>query len=143
MKPFLSILVLAVSLWGQEPATRPQTSKVVDTWTTAGEANGRFWRTLDKDGKLGLVVGYADGVKQILALVSQGDFELFKKLQRPVLSPLTHEEVISALDRIYETPENRPISIAVAMTAVAARANGTPESEVQRKIEDLRARAVK
>jgi hypothetical protein len=89
-------------------------------------------------------MGYMDGVNNALIVVFAGsDLQLYEKAKAAWVPPLTAEEIASSLDRIYETPENRPIAIVNAMFAVCKRAAGTTESEVQRSIEDLRARAAK
>jgi hypothetical protein len=95
-------------------------------------------RKLGVDEKLEYLMGFreAASVVIIVAVKPELDDEAFKDFWP---ARLTNREVIEALDRFYDTPENRPISIANALTIVAKRAAGVDEPTVQKLIESLRA----
>jgi hypothetical protein len=137
---FIGIMIVAALVVGGLNAQ----TKFEAAWkdNTTGQLNGRYWRVISKAEKWTFVEGYRDGITLVLAKVYNSSYESFKKAYEIFIPLLTAEEIASSLDRIYETPENRPIAIVNAMKAVCSRASGTTESEVQKEIEDLRRRAV-
>jgi hypothetical protein len=79
-----------------------------------------------------------------VALTTSADFDRYKAIIKPFWPfGLTGNEVASALDNIYVTPENGPIAISNALGIVSQRTSGADESTVQKAITDARARAVK
>jgi hypothetical protein len=117
--------------------------------TTHDAANGRLWMGLSAEGKLAFLAGYRNGGNAVLIEVQTvldfkpGEDKAYKfyrliwaNLWPEVLEP---EEVIAALDKFYSTIENRPIALSFALSITAARAKGTGEDEIQRKIMKMRA----
>jgi hypothetical protein len=51
---------------------------------------------------------------------------------------LTWREVSNALDRFYNTSENGPIEISVALTIIAMRAVGLEESKIESATKEAR-----
>jgi len=91
-------------------------------------SDGRRWRGLRDDIKLAWLVGYAEGITYSSA----------KNLYPKTLS---YEEVRSALDRFYETPENRPIPVGMALLVIVERASGIPQSQIDDFVSSLRRQA--
>lgn len=144
MKRIFTLILFAAAIVAG--SVNAQTSSdVVKTWLTDGNWNGRFWKALDQGQKIAFVQGYMDGTEQALMYSSrrQGGFPLYKELASWLMPQLTFEEIASALDRIYEIPENRIIGIRSVIVPICSRSKGFRESEVQKQIEDLRTRAAK
>jgi hypothetical protein len=105
--------------------------------------DGRFWSSLNIGEKGSLVLGLRDGINHSVACLSPSLDRFEEEIKGYWPTGLTAEEIAFALERFYETPENRPIPIVKALFAIAARSSGTAEAQVQRMIEVLRADAVK
>jgi hypothetical protein len=134
----------AVVLNAQTAAPQSATSEVLSTRKTGGAWNGRFWKQLSAEEKRVFLFGYSDGVEQVTIAAGAGSFERYKQINKMFwASALTIDEVRSALNVFYETPENSPISISNAIYLISKRSEGASEAELQKEIADLRARATK
>jgi hypothetical protein len=104
-------------------------------------ANGRWWKSSSEAEKIGYVLGYENTVEYLFYTlgVTHLPFERFKDFQAAYLCKLKMSEMANALDRFYETPENGPIDVVLAIAVITKRANGTDESKIQKMIEDFRA----
>ena len=140
MKRTILCIALAVSAAGQSPRTNPD---ITATWKTAGMWNGRFWKNLaivSEDAQSSFVLGYAAAVEDTvigMGVSLNADYKPIIKLLIP--SKLTPGEIITALNRFYDTPENGPITIPGAMKIIAQRANGADDATIQKAIADQRA----
>ena len=133
---FIAIFGLA-----QEPAKPAQGDPMTTTWSTNGEWNGRFWKTLTRDERSIFLLGYCAAVERVTIVVSD-NFERHKEMSKDFWAVgLTIEEVRSAVDKFYESSENGPISIPSALYVVSKRADGADEESIQKIISGLRARA--
>jgi hypothetical protein len=141
MKISLLLIFLTVCGWGQSSSVRTEGSNRL---LTDGFSNGRAWNAmavnnkLTIDEKLEFLMGFREAASVVIITVVKPELydEVFKDFWP---SSLTNREIIDALNRFYDTPENRPISIANALTVVAKRAAGVDETTIQKLIEDLRA----
>jgi hypothetical protein len=109
---------------------------------TAGQWNGRFWTTLDTSGKVMFLNGYLEALVMVSRNAAKGSPEtIATAVYWP--SNLNAGEVRESLDRIYDTPENRPIPISdIVSLPISMRAAGADEQAVQKKIADLRAKTL-
>jgi len=109
MKPALILLALTLLSVAQEkPAIPPFTN---------GMCNGRHWQVfMDKGNYL---VGFLDGLRAA------------RSPSRPYIpEPLSMVELVKAVDRFYQEPENLAIPVPEALRIVALKANGAPQSEI-------------
>ena len=138
-------LVCCAALHGAQAASQLSDSTgVTSSWKTGGAWNGRFWRQLNADEKRVFLFGYTDGVEQVTIAASGGSFERYKQVNKLFWArALTIDEVRSALNGFYDTPENSPISISSAIGVISKRSEGASETELQKDIADLRARSTK
>ncbi len=133
MKQIVLCIALAVGAFGQTAASTAE--------TTGGSLNGRFWRsmTVDQDQKIVFVLGYSTAIQYAVTGMSS----LLKVNNQTLLdslfpSRLTGAELVSALDRFYDTPENGPITINAAVKLIAQRVSGADEATIQKAIADAR-----
>lgn len=136
----LALAVLSCGAWAQDAKTADTESA---TWKTAGQWNGRFWRTLDSDRKIIFLLAYSNAVDQVTILMTEGNFDRFLTASKKFWPKgLTIKEIQNSLDRFYDTPENGPIGIPnVLMFVIAERLSGTDEATIQKKVIDLRQRS--
>jgi len=120
----------------------PEQSGPAATYTTRGQLNGRYWISLDEGGKKLFLLAYLAATNYITILFSRGDYERYKNMSQLFWPPSwTGDDVLTALDRLYETPENTPIGISNGICVISEMADGADETTVQNDIADLRARA--
>jgi hypothetical protein len=134
MKTCLLVVALAVCGLGQNT-------------TTNQLGNGRLWKAIAGEApKTAYLAGYLNGITFALGSTpptkGQSLEENLKSINelRSRLFPfgLTVNEVKTALDRFYDTPENLPIPIANALTIISGRASGIDEPTLQQMIANLR-----
>jgi len=96
----------------------------------ACSSDGRTWRALGTEGAKVIYIG---GVQEALAFL-EGIF-----LRGTYFPPsLSVDEMISAVDRFYEQPENLPIPIMQAFRMVTLKANGSDPAPLERELAKLR-----
>jgi hypothetical protein len=106
---------------------------------TKGVSNGRFWREMGDDTKLVWLVAYREGLMRAAAgFTAPPDANAVSETMRTLYPRLAYSEIRSALDRFYETPENRPIPIGEGMMAVVMSASGIEQSVIDGFISTLR-----
>jgi hypothetical protein len=140
----LLIAALALPVSAQIPANQT---------TIAGEFNGRFWATLDFNGKLGFVLGFNEGFTSgyssaeptpekeppLKQGATQEDYkQFFDRIDKNVKARLSkkHEadpvpdgafgQTVRALDKFYEQPELLPFPVVAAMSVLKVRFAGKP-----------------
>jgi hypothetical protein len=117
-------LALAVPVGAQ---TKPAPGDVADSASRSGGLlNGRGWRALSAEMRLAFLLGYRDG----LAL-GRGPTGFFP-------DGMTWGETQESLDRFFETPENRAISITGGLIVLSMRSAGTDEATIAQRIAELR-----
>jgi hypothetical protein len=105
--------------------------------------NGRFWRNLalvGEDAQSAFVLGYVAGVQDTtlgIGVSLNFDYKAMTKIFIP--TSMTTGELITALNRFYEPPENGPITIPAAMKIITQRASGADDATIQKAIADQRA----
>jgi hypothetical protein len=110
------LLCSAVMLKAQDVSPQSDPSGVAPAWKTAGTFNGRFWNQLSPYEKWVFLFGYSTGVEQVSVLAGEGSFDRYKKVSKLFWArALTVDEVRSALNGFYETPENAPIAYQVRL----------------------------
>jgi hypothetical protein len=129
------LVLLAVSGGAQDAPNRtaPQ--------TTASESNGRRWQILSAGEKLAWLDGYDNGLKAALYgpyEPAEGREALAARLRKFLPDKLSFGETRSALDRFYETPENRPVPISLGVFVVVLNEAGVPQSEIEESISAFR-----
>ena len=108
---------------------------------TFGVINGRGWRVFSPDSK----ISYIEGVKAGLGMAV---------VRTPVDSPcdvlnkgtvaafsaegFTQGEILEAVDRFYDQPENLLIKITDALEIVSAKARGVPQDVIETKTSQRR-----
>jgi hypothetical protein len=93
-----------------------------DIFMTNGLSNGRQWRNLSQGMRAAYVLGYSEGAR----CTPSGD-------NRDGWPPgATFGEVEQALDRFFETPENRALPILVGVLVVRMKANGATPAELEK-----------
>src|ERR1019366_3925064 len=139
MKQILLCIALAVGASGQ---TAAGSAERIAAQQTAGNWNGRFWRSLDHDGKIVFVLAYGSAVQEVTIAQSGGKLDRYKELIKPFWpTGLTGAEIVLALDRFYDTPENGPITISGAIEVIAQRAYGANDAAIEKTIDELRSKA--
>jgi hypothetical protein len=142
--PMIGLLGLMILTCGAQSPPQPTTDTTNEPVTkTSGRYNGRFWRILNEDAKTGFPFGYAEATDLQMVLTAP-DVESLKKF-KPLFWPprLTFEEIRASLDRFYDVPENRPISISDALEVVSKRVTGASEQDLEVYITKLRAKSSK
>jgi hypothetical protein len=137
---FLLMATLLSCARGQDDST--------NQFRSSGLYNGHAWinlvanKKLLVDEKLWFLSGFRDASLSASIAATEptpgggGDDKIFRKGWP---ASLTMREVIEALNRFYETPENRPIPITYALMLIAGRSNGSDEATIQKLVSDLRA----
>jgi len=122
-KACLLVVALSVGGWSQDDPNA--------TLQTDGMWNGRMWvgMTGSKNEKTLFLMAYQAGLKH-LAIAATFD-QSKSSADRLALAnqlvetcwptTLTYGEIQLALDRFYETPENRPTAISMALSKITAR----------------------
>jgi hypothetical protein len=144
LRRYTTVLLIAVSCLAQSPPADSPTknASTIATWKTNGKWNGRFWRSFDMEGKRAFLFGFGEATDLIVMLTSKG-FEDYKKSLLLFWPPLTFDEILTSLDRFYDVPENRPITIIDGLNVVSQRATGSSEEDIQAYIAKRRAAASK
>ncbi len=81
--------------------------------------------------KTGFLVGYEQALVYT-GLVTGVEYSKSEEFKRQLYPALTIDEVESAVDRFYETPENGPIPVSDSLRIIAARANGGSADEIEK-----------
>jgi hypothetical protein len=133
----LVMLAFGIAALSQNPA-----DEEAATWKTSNRWNGRFWRGLAKEQKNMFLAGYIDALTLVSEQAPSGSVgRLTSAFYWPIT--LTVDEVRTAVDRIYDAPENRPIPIGdIVSFPISMRVAGTEEQLVQKKIYELRAKTL-
>ena len=143
MRP-IAIFLVAVSCVAQSVSPLSSQSGLP---LTEG-SNGRLWRSIPADGKLFWLMAYHEGLKSALsasvasepdAANRRGKYASTMKGIYP--ESLTWREVSNALDRFYNTSENGPIEISMALTIIAMKAVGLEESKIESATKEARRNA--
>ncbi|MGA2880745.1 MAG: hypothetical protein ABSG13_17495 [Bryobacteraceae bacterium] len=123
---------------------------VPSSWRdSSGALNGHYWIALAQDEeKISFATGYEEATTNALMTARKylPNVDPDKLLALAIISwpkDLTVGDVVTALDRFYGTPENRPIGIPIAISIVGMRTLGIKESEIQTRIERARGEAHK
>ena len=139
MRHFVTSVLLTIALstcgWSQQISDAEKA-----TWRTGERWNGRYWRALDYPTKASFLTGYAEALKaSYLSVIDANSKQILAKIWP---ASLTVGEVMTSLDSIYETPENRPIPVADIIThVITVRTAGVDEPSIQKEINRLRAEA--
>jgi hypothetical protein len=143
LRYFVAPLLVAGFCCAQSPPTSAaDRASTIASWKTKGNWNGRFWRSFDAEGQGAFLFGFGEAADLIVSITS-GNYENYKRDLPLFWPPLTHEEIRVSLDRFYDTPENRPITIINALSVVSKRATGSSEDDIQAYVAKLRAAASK
>jgi hypothetical protein len=120
------------------PAQQPQDH--AEPGRTFGEWNGRVWRGMPKDVKLGYMEGVEAGLAAAFMQEINTPCESQGKgiLQAHSAINFTQAEVIDAVDHFYDQPENLLIRITDALEIVAAKTRGVPHDVIETKISERR-----
>jgi len=87
--------------------------------------------------KTGFLLGYEQAFAYRSAMDGM-ELSKFEELKKRFWPTLTLNEIESALDRFYDTPENGPVQITDALRVVAAKANGGSADEIEQLAEESR-----
>jgi hypothetical protein len=124
------VLLTALNGWSQS-------SKNVNL--TCGLSNGRAWRAFGTvETKLVFLVAYREGVIAGTVAARHGKTNLKEDLSYQFPAELTWEETATALDHLYDFPENRPIPISNALQIVTLQSAGVSKGLIEKDIEDFR-----
>jgi hypothetical protein len=117
-------------LWGQSPA--PVTAPLRNE---TNQFNGRFWKTLNFEEKGVFVFAYSNAVDEVTIIATKGSPS--SKLAS-LFSPrgLTGREIVGALDKFYDAPENATVAIAAALMSIAERTAQLDKATVEKILED-------
>lgn len=99
--------------------------------------DGRFWRSSSDSGKLGYLVGYNEGVGRGLSNYTTDVRELEKGLRRE-WPDLTFGEMKEAVDRFYESPDNRLLPVVIAIRVVAMTFTGVAQPQIDALVDAAR-----
>jgi hypothetical protein len=107
---------------------------------TFGEWNGRTWRGMPKDVKLGYMEGIQAAFGAALVQTIETPCETQNKgiLQAHSAINFTEAEMIDAVDHFYSQPENLLIKITDATEIVAAKTRGVPPDVIEAKVSQRR-----
>jgi len=97
--------------------------------------NGRFWKTLNFEEKGVFVFAYSNAVDEVTIIATKGSPS--SKLAS-LFSPrgLTGREIVGALDKFYDAPENATVAIAAALMSIAERTAQLDKATVEKILED-------
>ena len=99
--------------------------------------DGRFWRSSSDSGRLGYLVGYNEGVGRGLSNYTT-DVKEFEKGLRREWPDLTFGEMKEAVDRFYESPDNRLLPVVIAIRVVAMTFSGVPQPKIDALVDSAR-----
>lgn len=137
MKTFLILLGLVLFAFccsGQNAPFDPRVSTMGSCPACSG--NGRSWQGFKvHDYKLAFIAGIGEATSFLIGLFNPTYRTYFPQ-------SLSGDELVTAIDRFYEQPENLPIPIMQAMRIVTLRANGEDPTSVDKEIATLRRDAV-
>lgn len=116
MKIALLALVVAGGLWADDATS---------TYFTDGMANGHYWQALDASGKLAFLAGFDNGAAAAIMEhgIKQDPTKAFSSIWAPNPAP-TRGDAMDWLDEFYQHPENRTLSIRVAILLFYAKLSG-------------------
>jgi hypothetical protein len=111
--------------------------------TTMSISNGRRWRVLSDEAKVVWLVAFRDGLMAafLTSCYKANDAtteSIASQMRLSYPEKLSYGEVRSALNHFYDTPENGPIPISLAMQVVVESATGVPQSKIDDFISSLR-----
>jgi hypothetical protein len=127
-------LALALSLSANAVAQEASREAPQRSWRTGFSWNGRFWKASMPFVKTGFLLGYEQALVYSGAITGM-EYSKFEEFKNQLYPALTIDEVESAVDRFYETPENGPIGVNEALRIIAAKANGGSEDAVNKLTE--------
>jgi len=91
---------------------------------TGLQYNGRAWRNLSDQMKLGYVIGFSE------ALGACDDEKLPCHLH--------FDEIVQGVSRIFDEPENTLLTIRMAIHALAMKSRGADPAAVEKELAELR-----
>jgi hypothetical protein len=110
-----------------------------DPTVTGTLLNGRFWRPMDDHAKLLWLRAYHEGL--MTAFISSPSTvreNLIAQVGNLFPNGLSYGEIISAIDQFYNTPENGPIAISLALKVVVLKSVGVEQSKIDDFVSGLR-----
>jgi hypothetical protein len=103
---------------------------------TGVSMNGRFWDRLSLDGKMGYVVGVAEGIGEVpfrapkgCACAADALLDTMKALYGEKADAL-YVETVQEIDAFYKEPANKRIAVIGAMKYVAKKMSGATKQEL-------------
>ena len=134
-------LIAAITLLLSWPCAGQQPTL---SMTSGGITNCRFWNAMTIPEKMGWLLGYHDGLFTALGLGGGGGVKNGKDMYEGAFPQgLTNIEIALALDRFCGIPENAPLSLLTANTAVAMKARGVPQPKIDEFVSGVLSKAGK
>jgi hypothetical protein len=104
--------------------------------------NGRSWRGLDKQSKIMLLVGIAEGAvlmrRELFVLQHDGNPDLQRAFDNLTISGFKYSDITAQVDTFYSDSANLRIPVIEAYKHVVARMKGASTSELERSVTALR-----
>jgi hypothetical protein len=122
-------LLVAVSL----PCVGQTSQSGWDQWHTGNQANGRFWNDM------ATIENASGSTEKSTYLMGFADALTLPEAKNVFPYGLRTEEIVKALDRFFDTPENLRITIANALVVCHERLAGMAEPDLQKLILKMRA----
>ena len=119
MRPYLAVLLIFIA-YGTGESQSNDGENIKD---------GRFWRGVTNSEKLAYLVGYNEGLGRGLSDYAPDVKQLGIELRKE-WPDLTFGEIREALDHFYETPENRPFAVVIAIKTVAMKTSGMTQIQI-------------
>jgi hypothetical protein len=143
------IIIGATNLGTAQAPTQPgesETGFIYDKGTAADKGemvrNGRSWRGLDKQSKIMLLVGIAEGAvlmrRELFVLQHDGNPDLQRAFDNLTISGFKYSDITAQVDTFYSDSANLRIPVIEAYKHVVARMKGASTSELERSVTALR-----
>jgi hypothetical protein len=120
MKILSLTVCIALVAWSQDRSPLPEQTLLKDS---AGRWNGRLWKTFNANEKAVFLIAFSSAIDQAALVVTKGRTSSSKLAAVLFPGKLTGQEILSALDKFYDAPENAPVAISDALMGVSRRSN--------------------
>jgi len=92
---------------------------------TRGLFNGRYWKAVGINEKLGYVIGFDEGIAAAQPSREKRD---------QYSAPGTFRETIEGIDDVYGKPENASLPISVAIRVFTMKVRGVPPDQIETQL---------
>ena len=128
------LITLALCGFSQTPTTR-QNGSAAPLKNASNQWNGRLWKSFNENEKTAFLMAYVNAIDIVTIIATKGNKESkFSTMFWP--GSLTGTEVMAALDKFFDPPENAPTAIVDALMTIAGRSEKISRASIESIVED-------